>query len=556
MAADDGDHGVRRLPPGYYLDHFAQVIAGVRARYGFMLTLAEREYLAQLDALSELARMLYARLVNRKGPFFRVERLNYPEIERLDLALSELLDAGLLLRCEGTFAALTVHDRLWGCFTHAELKWALGSYPFPKAARKDGLLTCLESWDGYSDWLVVFLADHAVVRLPEGAPWPFLRFLFFGELRENLADFVTRALGHVVTENIDPGNLTPHFTSRQQAEDAYRMALMYVEFRHVRARNNALATVHWWRCQALERGTLQAGVDWFDRVVDRLGRMLEREGDIAVALALYATSPVAPARERRARLLIKCGDRGGALDLLHEMEDAPCNAEEAYAARQLLARLQKTSRRSEARGFELAGETIVLDYEDGSAEAAVLAHYGRQGWHGIHSENWLWNAAFGLLFWDIIYDAEIRVFHSPLQLAPSDLYDRGFYARRQAAIESRLDMLADPIAALDIVHRNLSTKRGLANPFVHWHDELAAILEVVLRRLPPAGLAAALRHLALDVSRHARGLPDLFLWTDVDYRFVEVKAENDHLAPHQYEWLQVLKQAGIRVDLEKVRRPK
>ena len=46
------DNVVPRLPAEYYLDHFAQVIAGVRARCGFLLTAAEREYLAQLDALS------------------------------------------------------------------------------------------------------------------------------------------------------------------------------------------------------------------------------------------------------------------------------------------------------------------------------------------------------------------------------------------------------------------------------------------------------------------------------------------------------------------------
>jgi hypothetical protein len=80
-------------------------------------------------------------------------------------------------------------------------------------------------------------------------------------------------------------------------------------------------------------------------------------------------------------------------------------------------------------------------------------------------------------------------------------------------------------------------------------------MDFLLRRLPPVGLAAALRHLALDIRRHGRGLPDLFLWTDSEYRLVEVKAENDHLAPHQFEWLQVLIKAGMRVDLERVLRP-
>jgi hypothetical protein len=515
---------------------------------------AEREYLARLDALSEAARMLYARLVNRRGPFFQVNRLNYPEIGRLEPALSELLSTGFLLPCENTPAAPALRAQLFACFTHTELKAALASNAFPRIARKDGLLAWLEGWDGYAAWAVTFLAKNPVVRLPEPPPWPFMRFLFFGEMRDNLADFVTRALGYVVTESIDDGLLAPHFTSRQQAEDAYRMASLYGEFRHVRKCNTALVTLDWWRRQVVDRAKLQAGVNWFDRLVDRLGRMLEREGELAAALELYGASPVAPSRQRRARLLIKCGDRAAAFDLLHGMQDAPCHAEEAYAARQLLARLQRTSRRSEARGFELAGETIALDYEDGAVEAAVLAHYCAQGWHGVHSENWLWNAAFGLLFWDIIYDAEIGVFHSPLQLAPSDLYDRAFYSRRQVAIESRLNQLATPAAA-DLVRRHFAIKQGVANPLVSWHADLPDLIGSMLHRLPAAGLSAAFRHLAQDVGRHSRGFPDLFLWTANDYRFVEIKAENDHLAPHQYEWLRVLQGAGIRVSVERIRRP-
>jgi hypothetical protein len=61
------------------------------------------------------------------------------------------------------------------------------------------------------------------------------------------------------------------------------------------------------------------------------------------------------------------------------------------------------------------------------------------------------------------------------------------------------------------MRRNFEMKRGLANPFVSWHEDLPDIMDVLLRRLPPAGLAAALRHLARDVRRHGRGLPDLFL---------------------------------------------
>jgi hypothetical protein len=542
------------LPVGYYLDHFTQVIDGVQARYGFLLTVPERDHLAKLNTLKPPALMLYARLVNRRGPCFRVARLVYPEIERLDLAVAEMLAAGLLQSCDGKLEPAAL-EQVLDCFTHHELRCALREHPSPKGIRKGELLSWIAAWDGRAAWIAQTLTSEPVVRILNNDPWPFLRFLFFGELRDNLSDFVTRALGYVVTESFDAAQLAPHFASRAEAEDAYRMATLYVEFRHVRAAVSAERALAWWLGRAVDRNALLAGHAWFDRVVDRLGRLLERENLAAEALHLYETCPVAPARERRSRLLIKAGRRDEAIMLLHTMRDRPCHAEEAYAARQLLARLERRSRRSEARVVELASSGLILDYEDGEVEAAVLAHYRGQGWNGLQSENWLWNAAFGLLLWDIIYDPALGVFHSPLQLAPSDLYEPTFYARRQQVIEARLGTLQDPDHALAIIRRNFELKRGLANPFIFWHENLPEIMDVLLRRLPPAGLAAALRHIAKDVGRHSRGLPDLFLWTESEYRFAEVKAENDHLAPHQFEWLQALIKAGIRVELKRVFRP-
>jgi hypothetical protein len=542
------------LTPGYYLEHFMQVIEAVRARYGFLLAAPERAHLAKLEALTTPALMLYARLANRRGPCFRAARLVYPEIEQTGAAIAELVAAGLLQSCTGALEPATLAQAL-DCFTLLELRGALRDQPAPKNLRKDELLSWIAAWDGRAAWSARFLASAPVIRIPEHDPWRFLRFLFFGELRENLADFVTRALGYVVTESFAAPHLAPLFASRAEAQDAYRMAALYVEFRHVRAAAPAARVLAWWLDKAVDRTALLAGHAWFDRVIDRLGRCLERENLDFDALKLYEASPAAPARERRARLLIKSGRRGEAMTLLQAMRDQPCHAEEAYAARQLLARLERNVRRSEARGVELASGRLILDYDDGGAEAAVLEHYRGQGWNGLHAENWLWNAAFGLLFWDIIYDPALGVFHSPLQLAPADLYEPAFYARRQLAIEARLGTLQDPSDALAIMRRHFEIKRGLANPFVSWRDDLPDIIDVLLRRLPPAGLAAALRHLARDVGRHGRGLPDLFLWTEAGHRFVEVKAENDHLSPHQYEWLQVLGHAGIRVEVQRVMRP-
>ncbi len=549
-------HSVAHNPihphPPYYLNDFITVIAGVRARYGDCLSMEEQIYLTKLDALSQPARMLYARLVNRRGPFFRVSRLDYPEVGDVVPVIEELLAGAFLVRDFGEPAPA----QILACFTYPELKAALRGHDPPPSSRRPELLAWLAQWEGYADWIGGLLARDPVIGVSASDPFAFLRFLFFGELRSNLSDFVTRALGAIVNETVEPACLRPRFIGRKAMDDAYRMAVLYQDFRAVRENRSAVECLNWWKSQAINREALSAGQEWFDRLVDRLGRLLERAGETTEAAWLYAQSPVAPARERLARLLIKDGDRARALALLRDMQAAPSHAEEGYAARQLLARLERRVRRTEARAFEIAGATLEVDYPAPGVEQAVLAYYRRQGWAGVHSENWLWNASFGLLLWDIIYDSTLGVFHSPFQFAPSDLHNATFYARREARIEPRLAMLAEPASAWGVMREHFAAKRGVANPFVAWHDDLLGVMEMMVRRLPGAGHAAALRHLGRNVRRHSSGLPDLFLWNDADYRFVEIKAENDHLSGHQFEWLRVLSAAGIKVSLEKVVRPR
>jgi hypothetical protein len=537
----------------YYLDHFLQVLEAVKQRYGCLLDPAEHAHILRLMTLSQPARMLYARLVNRKGPCFRLDRLAYPEIGAMEAALTELAEKGLLMACD-TGLEPDLRPRLYGCFTLAELHASLRDHGARRSWRKDELLDWLGTWPGCGAWLALLLRRHPVVRLRADDPWPFFRFLFFGELRDNLADFVTRELGYVVTESVAPEKLGRRFRTRPEAVDAYRMAVLYARFRSLREGQPAMDTLRWWQAQGVDRAGLAAGTETVDRLVDRLGRRLEREGETEAALALYATSPVAPARERRARLLLRKGHRLDALALLEAMAATPCHAEEGYAARQLLGRLTKTARRSEARNYQRLGSQILLEDAAGGVEAATLAHYARAGWHGVHSENWLWNAAFGLLLWDVIYDPDIGVFHSPLQLAPADLHDPGFYDRRRDAIENRLRLLDDTEAAFALIARHHADKDGLANPFVPWHGDLLPLIRRVIDHVPPRGLAAVLRRFAQDIKRRSRGFPDLFLWTATAYRFVEVKSENDQLSAAQYQWLRFFDEVGICVSLDNIRR--
>ena len=168
------------VAPGapYYVDHFRQVLDAVKQRYGFLLAQAEHDHIRRIEALSLPAQMLYARLVNRRGPCFRRDRLVYQEIPALDEAVAELSTQALLLPCDAAGAPDLRHGP-YRCFTVEELRASLAALRPPRFARRDDLLTWLGSWEGCAEWRAGLLTRHPVLRLPANDPWPFLRFLLW-----------------------------------------------------------------------------------------------------------------------------------------------------------------------------------------------------------------------------------------------------------------------------------------------------------------------------------------------------------------------------------------
>ena len=48
------------------------------------------------------------------------------------------------------------------------------------------------------------------------------------------------------------------------------------------------------------------------------------------------------------------------------------------------------------------------------------------------------------------------------------------------------------------------------------------------------------------------GFPDLFIFKDSEYQFIEVKSPTDHLSAIQYFWHDFLRKAGIETQLCRV----
>ena len=107
------------LTPRYYLDNFRYVLDFVKRLYGGLLNESEWDFVRRFEGLSLDAQSLYVRFSNRKGLFFRVNKLQYTEITDLPAAVGELLNTGFIER----FSVQHTHlgDEALSVFTKPEL---------------------------------------------------------------------------------------------------------------------------------------------------------------------------------------------------------------------------------------------------------------------------------------------------------------------------------------------------------------------------------------------------------------------------------------------------
>ena len=84
------------LPVGYYRDNFLLVLDHGDSLYGDLLGDEEKAFSAAFRSRSLAAQRLYVRLISRKGPLFRSDRLRYQEIGDVSGPAAELEAVGLL----------------------------------------------------------------------------------------------------------------------------------------------------------------------------------------------------------------------------------------------------------------------------------------------------------------------------------------------------------------------------------------------------------------------------------------------------------------------------
>jgi hypothetical protein len=544
------------LPPRYYLDNFNILIGFSEGMYGALLSEAELEFIASFRQLSEDARCLFIRFVNRRGLFFRTDKLLYPEITNIEAALDELLTQQF---CElpGPHHQPMAAQFL-DIYSKAELSHIFkGLAPAAKgisALKKPELIECLLEDFSWPDLLSGAIETGPAIKHGYEQELELLKFLFFGHLGGDMSEFVVRDLGMLRYEKLDESKLVARFSSRQEIEEKLSVSLAYAHFRELREQKCPDSLYKWYMEWAPRQQDLCAAAQpFFHRLTLKLARELERQRQPERALEVYKYTTQVPARERRVRLLQKAGELEEALALCEQMEQEPQNAEELFFARDFKNKLQKKkATKSTTRHLKSADTVRISEAYRYAVEKGVMHYYTEIGQEALYSENYLWRSLFGLLFWDIVFDQDMGVYHSPLQRAPSGLYLPDFMELRLGRMQERVVRLHNRKKLLHHIEQVYEEKWGLVNPLISWHENTLPLIRAACSKLEAAQMHQVLMEMGKNLRENGRGFPDLFTWTKKGYSFIEVKSPNDTLSAQQLFWLQFFRKCGIQAQVLKV----
>ncbi len=536
------------LPPHYYLDNFQFLLDWVNRHYQDLLGDEDRDFIARFNQLSpnsppsqnsKGSQCLLVRLLGRKGPHFRADKLRYEEIDQLTECAAQLVNQQLLhvdaQLALDELAALLTKPELLELFT-AELR------PY-KSERKETLVLLLS--DAYtqpqcwSEWTGNRFGELYTVALQD----IIARFLllFFGNPWQDLTEFVLQDLGLYRYEQYLIDHQHRIFKSREELLQ-YQQLLLLRDLLEQAQTTEDLQQLNTLMPQAYASTTMERRRG---RLCNQLAYELERAGELNLAVQLYQQTQLPPARERRIRLLEKAGDYQQAWQLLSELLQSPTSEEELQIGERMAPRLAKKasvlfSKKTTSILLEQKLSLVQLHNDDGelhNVEEIARLHFDRAGAPCFYVENQLLNGLFGLWLWPEMFRNIDGAFANPFQAAPLDLYQEDFAQRRPGL--AQLWQLLESDTHHQHIRDYWQLKQGITNHFVSWPLLDEPLLQLALQCIPATHLKAIFERLLFDIKNNRSGLPDLiqFFPAQNTYRMIEVKGPGDRVQDNQRRWL-------------------
>ena len=553
------------LPPKYYLTYFQYLIDFVKKKYQHILNETEQQFLAYFEALTENEKCLFIRFCNRTGSFFRTEKLKYVEIENIPESLNGLIDKGFIesLSENHLLEAAEVLD-IFSKSELIELAKMLNLETRGKASLKkeevlDWLLA-VGNWEDMiyllnsEDYANIYGLPHSLVKVVKQTEVQMLKFLFFGSRHGDMTEFVTRDLGFQSYEKFDEDKMVAYFQTRQEVEDKLKVSLAREDFYLMQQADIEILDIYNWFMDWTEthrKELSEIAILTYGTFSLRVALYLEKKKALDEALTIFRLTEESPSRERQVRILDKQKNREEAKALCELILAEPQNATEQFFAEDYLNRieailLKKKSKKAVTQQLHNSDFITIAATWKRQVEFGVIDYYQNRGMKAEFTENHLWRSLFGLLFWDIIFDTDSLAIHHPLQRSPSDLFKPTFFEKRKEKMEERLKMLEDEDATIVYMNRIFFEKFGLTNPLVQWYGGLFPLILTLLERLSPEQITLITLEMAKNLRQNLRGFPDLFIWADGEYSFIEVKSPTDSLSNQQLFWLRFFESVNVR----------
>ena len=553
------------LPPKYYLTYFQYLIDFVKKKYQHILNETEQQFLADFEALMENEKCLFIRFCNRTGSFFRTEKLKYVEIENIPESLNGLIDKGFIESlCENHLSEAAEVLDIFSKSELIELAKMLNLETRGKASlKKEEVLDWLLAVGNWEDMIYLLnLEDyanihglpHSLVKVVKQTEVQMLKFLFFGSRHGDMTEFVTRDLGFQSYEKFDEDKMVAYFQTRQEVEDKLKVSLAREDFYLMQQADIEILDIYNWFMDWTEthrKELSEIAILTYGTFSLRVALYLEKKKALDEALTIFRLTEESPSRERQVRILDKQKNREEAKALCELILAEPQNATEQFFAEDYLNRieailLKKKSKKAVTQQLHNSDSITIAATWKRQVEFGVIDYYQNRGMKAEFTENHLWRSLFGLLFWDIIFDTDSLAIHHPLQRSPSDLFKPTFFEKRKEKMEERLKMLEDEDATIVYMNRIFFEKFGLTNPLVQWYGGLFPLILTLLERLSPEQITLITLEMAKNLRQNLRGFPDLFIWADGEYSFIEVKSPTDSLSNQQLFWLRFFESVNVR----------
>ncbi|XP_056173803.1 fanconi-associated nuclease 1 homolog isoform X1 [Syzygium oleosum] len=564
----------RKNPPSMtkYQQNFSLLLHEVLIRSSNLFTDDEKLFMESFTSLLDDSQRLFVRLYSRKGPWFRLSNISYPEISDALQAVNELSGKGYVIPFECAEGLQT--DEMMGILrvlTVSELR-EISCIPKKKGSqnsrKKDLIASALYLYrDGLCPVLPCMLLDKAgaCVKISSRAETVFWRAerIFFLNGEQDLSTFLLVDLGAVKYPTYNYTISEQIFSSRSHLldyEEAIEVAQLMDESLDENDANQVL------RClkiadsrvdlpsENVSRSSISGSeaafiscftASWVYSKVILLGiSYLERERRYQDAINLLKRLLDCFISDGRrgywtVRLSINLEHLGFLDESLSVAEDGLLDpwvrAGSRMAMQKRVLRLGKPPRRWKIpRSFEITkwkikevhvqgrplncemGKKSRFYGEDGEqcgVEQLALQYYANEGgcWSGVHTESGIWLTIFGLLMWDAIFSDVPNVFRTKFQTAPLDLETDSFYLARKGLIETHLQNIHNGMAE-EILITSWESHIGTACRGVNWDRHSLSELRAAVTCVGGPCLASLCRLLSQDYRSWSSGMPDLLLW--------------------------------------------